>query len=467
MKAKKLLSILLFSLLACVMLAVYASAEVDTYYFAGDYLYYNRYSAIENTKNPVSTVAGALHIDPYTTAPASGTARFRFFPNGDTTTLARADYPYMTINFINTHPYDLQFWPFTQKNSGVNTAYGTKLHSRDTKWGNCDQTSNGVWRTAKISFNIAEAVVGGADTVGAYITKTPDSIVGTSERDWLVKLNDLTPPAYYQDLAIQMREGTPKDTHYSEYKYVAIHSKKADMYGSDGMDAMLDVVAFGDEVITYYIAPTATENDFKAYIKSAIETKFDGAVVTVGNQLSDKTFVTNAAKEYTYLVTVEYEGVKAYDGFNIKVVPMPTFDALDTLGAQIRTSADSFDLRFGFTIDTAAIPAVCTLVEYGAVIGKEGSTPVLGNENEYAVVRSTKEGFKVKETVGTVNTYTAVVDNIPDGTGEVVNQRGTALVARPYLTYKVNGENYTVYGDSVTRSYNDVLSLANGEWSNN
>jgi len=31
----------------------------------------------------------------------------------------------------------------------------------------------------------------------------------------------------------------------------------------------------------------------------------------------------------------------------------------------------------------------------------------------------------------------------------------------------VNGENYTVYGDSVTRSYNDVLSLANGEWSNN
>ena len=469
MKEKKLLSILLFSLLICTMLAVYASAVegVDSYLFTGDYL---KYRAIDNTsdnKNLLSAANGILKIS----SKADGTNGYTYFRLNPTanaaTEISTAEYPYMTTQFRTNHYNDLQLWPFGDYSTKMNTADGTKLMTTDGWYGvnkTGFKTSDGNWWTAKLNFNMNDMTANNQGSLTPYKTSTPDA-KENSVGNWPAK-SDKTIPEYYTVATINMSGANATvdgKTRYADIKYIAMHNNPDALYGSDGMDAMFELIAFIDRGVLVHphsgVTDAATlEADLIADFIDIVETKFQGSKVTVGQEFTDFTPTATAIRHFYYQITVEYKGVKAYDAAFIQLAPEFT---INNLGATIKAGDDaSAALRFGFEFDMTKLsfdPAAYS-IRIGAFVCPEGvelNTTGTGlKPGEVRVTPGTK--YKVD---GTKYSFNIVVTDIPgDENDTYESEYDTKVSVYPFVRYTHSGfgeDNYIV-GEPITCSVNDI-----------
>ncbi|MBE6689622.1 MAG: hypothetical protein E7588_10195 [Ruminococcaceae bacterium] len=371
------------------------------------------------------------------------------------------DYPYAKIKYktdwTSTAQYYADHYPNTA--SGVSDRNGYYLGSNSSGAGNrrntevtaeflyktTDKSTTSVAYTAADGLKWTVGTSSGTKNVLPYYASETDYDLAQMRRFFIQYKGLNTNPE---------AGGTPTDKdYYLELYYIAYFKDEAAMkaFGAEETAAVEAAKAAVEALELDYVVESADdiEDIITADIEAAcgedvnVEVTFDGENATA--------HISSFYANRDYTVTKSYTVTE--------LIPAADF-GVTVLGAQVRADANDGKgqgLRFGFTIDNAVIPEGCAVVEYGAVIGKNGSEPVLGNTDEYAVVSSAIEEFKFTAN-GSVNTYTAVVHTIPS------TEMDTAIVARPYVTYTLGGSTYTTYGEAVTRSINAVINAATADW---
>lgn len=140
---------------------------------------------------------------------------------------------------------------------------------------------------------------------------------------------------------------------------------------------------------------------------------------------------------------------------------------LKTVGVQVRAGTTN-DLRFGFTVPCQGVTRDETtyegdwttngkitvdgvpysIKEAGAVV--QIASKVEGElTRENGVDAPAKKIYRLEKDKGLV-TFTAVVIKIPDA------HIGSNVQARSYIVYEKDGQSVTLYGETITRSYNQV-----------
>ncbi|MBE6689395.1 MAG: hypothetical protein E7588_09020 [Ruminococcaceae bacterium] len=426
-------------------------------------------SSIKDKDNAesVSVADGLYHLNMTKTGSANKTYQPTFTLAQDEHFLLY-DYPYVKFKFKTNWSAEFQFYishyPLTPDADGsTRTGYHVVNVHNPNEVGNGSFYSRADTEiTGEFLYLYDHTVPETASGAIMKASKTHKSYTGYDGITWLARTSSAPSLSYMKDssdynyspvkdIFLQLKSNAnPTKNYYADLYYIAFFPDEASMkaFGADETKAVEDAKAAVEALELDYVVESADDiedmivADIKAVCEDVdVEVTIDGENVTVhiSSFYANRDYTVNK----TYTVT--------------EIIPAADF-GVAALGAQIRADG-IFGLRFGFTIDTAQVPEGCTVTEFGTVIGLAGTTPVIGGENVAKV--QAKNIFK---TEGTVKTFTAVVTNIPDGTGEgEIDQRDTQLVARPYVTYTLGTKTYTTYGESVTKSVNEVVANAWGK----
>ena len=160
-------------------------------------------------------------------------------------------------------------------------------------------------------------------------------------------------------------------------------------------------------------------------------------------------------------LTFNYIPRETFSGAVVKVFGLVNTGAnLDftILGASIRLT-EPYGIRFGIQLGKGGDFSKVNIVDYGTLMKP---TQILGNEEltlQTAKVQKIPAKVIYSET-DAARVYTGVLINIP------VSYFDTAISGRGYLTYKdSSGVNHTIYTDTVSMSFNQVVDAAYAKYS--
>lgn len=385
------------------------------------------------------------------------------------------EYPYVKLKFRTTYTGTIQLYLFDE------TSYRNYV-------GFADAVKDGEWHNATLSYNYKD-ITGGASASGTSnaIKLTTDGVA------WEVKtINSGLFPSrtgefkldgFKFQLKTALQEGN-----YLDIAYIAFYKTKEAMladtsYDTDSakVEAALEV-AIPDFTLHNAIGVGELEN----HVRETIENDVAGVSVLAKAQSFDRKGTT-----CDVAVTVTCGDVSKTETKTVNLINKDF--TLETLGAQIRDASGEGEtkieqgLRFGtkFAYDeefyenvkfgTLLLPTKYFNSAYS--FEKVALTPAnwTGNvqindtpklDEEGAVIEGKFETHREKALDASgVYTYdftdykifTAVLTEIKEA------DESTVIIARPYVTYTVDGTEYTYYGDKIERSVAQVEAAIEAE----
>lgn len=233
-------------------------------------------------------------------------------------------------------------------------------------------------------------------------------------------------------------DNTPNDIYYSEFR------KK-----NDG--------EWHTAELFFNLDGTSTGASFTAADKTVWNTIYPNSENAVGSSMVKKPifqFKNASSANEDFYAEIEYvaffktaramrEYEKPFDA------PLDTELEFTSLGAQIRKEiTNARSLRFGTRLKYDSINF--TDVEYGTVVAMGEEAAEIGDEGVYTV-SSKSDDFSFTESDGYIY-FNTVISNIP------FNRYDVSFTLTPYIIYNVGGNETVIYGDSVTRCVDDLMS---------
>lgn len=418
------------------------------------------YAAVASSTSASLNDDGSLRLT--TTNKSLSTFRIKnVFKGADGNNLDLYEYPYVKIRFKSDYKGNVQAYML-----------GTDDYYWYTPIGNKNSNTDGEWHEALISFNCKDGAASTSTSYGGY-TWT----VGTPDKS-ITRIGNLPTSSWLTGGYMFHINGGSADG-YLDVDYIAFYKTKE--------EAMADTVHADDLAIANSDLAIVEGKSYSYTLHQAIgEIAIENYVRTTVEEAVENVSVAANANSFTYgdagctvKVTLSYGTATVYKNITVALYYLDEI-TLESLGAQIRPIGEEglkADLRFGAKVkydDT-----VYSDVTYGMVVSPvpvDNTTykfeKISTAANQLAGSKKGADGkFLTAVVVEAENAYdidgesykifTAVVTGIPDGTGtDGVNAYDTKIVARPYITYKLDGTEYTVYGDEMVRTVNEVLAAS-------
>lgn len=394
---------------------------------------------------------------------------------------------------INGNNVDLYEYPYVKVKFKTNFAYTVQMYlDTDVRYviyfNNSINKQYDTWHTATLSYNTNDITGYGAGNKiefsnDGYIWTTVDTSNNRDKYDYSFPVQ--AGKYKFDGLKFQLKDGA-QGGGYLEIAYIALYKTKEAMladtsYDTDSAkveDALK--VAISDFTLHNAIGVGELEN----LVRETIEKDVAGVSVLAKAQSFDR-----KADTCDVTVTVTCGDVSKTETKTVNLINKDF--TLETLGAQIRDASGEGEtkieqgLRFGtkfaydeefygedVTFGTLLLPKnyfnsaysfeKVALTPANWTGNKERTyklydndgNPVTGDDGNQkeAKIRDAaiEPESKLAYEYGTYKIFTAVLTKIKEA------DESTVIIARPYVTYKVDGTEYTYYGDKIERSVAQV-----------
>ncbi|MBE6689255.1 MAG: hypothetical protein E7588_08295 [Ruminococcaceae bacterium] len=421
---------------------------------------------IPATYSGFSVDDGILHIT--TTGDVTTQHKFNFAKSFNL-----YDYPYFKIKFKTNWPANTQF--YMPRAEG-----GNFLFQPTQDWGSgATEPEDDKWYGAELCFPDGDSY-----SQSAYMYNAADGTKWNSRIASTPAFPTKNAKGGLSGFFIFYRSITEDDkaknlTYYTDIDYIAYFKNPEDMAAFTAEKNAVDTAATAlesDTSFTYTMHLAATEANIEKYVRETVEAKYPNLSVTV-----EASAISNDNSACAVDLTLFYGNTNskavAHATVNVTLTHLPEI-TFETLGAQIRTNEQEQTqaLRFA-TLINGDTNDVYSNVSYGMIVIPQN----LLNAPTYAFEQAAVNGVGTLKltTIGGANVNaTAIVKNadkardwiVPDGrifTVAVTNipesEYDRLIIARPFIKYTANGEDFMYYGKAITRSVNGVINASTTE----